>query len=213
MGWMAEIRARQQGTSHQTRFTLCVLGGSTVYNQDPATFAGTIKAAVDDWGADGVTIDYEPPAGDDFIVGVVTAIREALGDSALMIAPVYSAWNGVPYLARFAAPMTYLETMDYSPYPGLRATESGYEGYAKAIGGSGPPAYGKLLIGVSCENPANGNFTPLADVTSMCRYEPRGGTKGGIMLYTTSYDITARPKGGTGEPDGAFSATIHEDLP
>ncbi|MEY2878616.1 MAG: hypothetical protein RLZZ15_996 [Verrucomicrobiota bacterium] len=220
-GWISGIRSRQAGTNYHTRFTLCVLGGSIVYNQDPTAFAQTIKAAVDDWGVDGVTIDYEPPSDDTFIVAVVTAIRAALGDSALMIAPVYAAWLAQPLrpLQAFAQVMDYVETMDYGPYPGLKETKSLYESYAAAIGGPGAPAFGKVIIGVSCENPTNDRFTPLADVVSLCAYEPAGGTKAGMMLFTTSYDIKSRPnrtgnpQGGTGLPDGTFARTIHAKLP
>jgi Glycosyl hydrolases family 18 len=62
-GWMQVIRQRQQNQQKKTRFTLGILGDSFP-SQDPTTFAQTIKAAVDDWGVDGVTVDYEPPDGD-----------------------------------------------------------------------------------------------------------------------------------------------------
>ena len=61
--------------------------------------------------------------------------------------------------------------------------------------------------------PDSGNFTPLDDVVKLCQWEPESGHKKGAMLYTFSYDIEKRAKGGTGYPDGTFTETIHQNLP
>lgn len=208
-GWIQDIRTRQQNQPKKTKFTLGILGGSFP-SQDPTTFAQTVKNAFDDWGVDGITVDYEPPNGDPRIVNVVTAIRDAIGSEAIMTAPIYSAWYGYSdVLKKYAAVFDYIETMDYTPYPGESATIQNYEWYAQTIGTTENPAYEKIAIGVSCMEPPN-NFTPLNDVIDLCKYEPPTGNKLGIMLYTLSYDVTSH---GSGYPDGTFTKTIHENLP
>jgi hypothetical protein len=210
-GWMQAIRTRQQNQPKKTKFTLGILGDSFP-SQDPTTFAQTVKAAVDDWGVDGVTVDYEPPSSDANIVNVVSAIRQEIGSSAIMTAPVYSAWDGMDQLLKdYAVVFDYIETMDYSRYIGLQNTIDAYDGYAKVIGTADNPAYNKIAIGVSCMQPSTGYYTPLDDVISLCKYEPSTKNKKlGIMLYTLSYDVTSH---GSGYPDGTFTKTIHANLP
>ncbi len=210
--WMSDIRTRQQKQQKKTRFTLCLIG-DTFPSLDPKAFAKTVKNAVDDWGVDGVTIDYEPPNGDSGIVSVVKAIRGVVGDDSVMTAPIYGAW--VPYysdvLKAYAVAFDYLETMDYTPYPGEKSTINSYEQYAQIIGSGESPDYAKIAIGVSCMEPSKGNATPLTpDVVDLCKYEPSSGHKAGIMLFTLSYDVTSH---GSGHKDGAYTRTIHENLP
>jgi len=212
-GWMEEIRNRQQNQPKKTKFTLGILS-SSFPSQNPATFAQTVKSAVDDWGVDGVTVDFEPPDGDANILNVVQAIREAIGLDAIMTAPVYDAWMPWPDLLKsYSAYFNYIETMDYTPYPGEASTLNNYEWYAKAIGSNAAPAYDRIAIGVSCMEPSEDKYTPLADVIDLCKYEPKtpkGEKKAGIMLYTLSYDVTSH---GSGYPDGTFTNTINENLP
>lgn len=212
-GWMQDIRTRQQGQSQKTKFTLGILGDSFP-SQDPETFARTVKAAFDDWGVDGITIDYEPPSSDTNIVNVVQAIRDAIGSEAIMTAPIYGAWDGMDQLLHdYAAVFNYIETMDYTPYSPFgnpQATIDAYTYYAQTIGTRANPAYEKVAIGVSCMDPSNDDFTPLNDVIYFCKYEPPTGNKLGIMLYTLSYDVTSH---GSGYPDGTFTTTIHDNLP
>jgi hypothetical protein len=209
-GWMQDIRTRQRNQPKKTKFTLGILGDSFP-SQNPATFAQTVKAAMDDWGVDGVTVDYEPPSSDANIVNVVAAIRKAIGGGAIMTAPIYSEWDGMDELLKnYAAQFDYIETMDYTPYGSLQGTIDAYVGYARAIGTADKPAYNKIAIGVSCMDPSQNDYTPLNDVISLCKYEPPSGNKLGIMLYTLSYDVTSH---GSRYPDGTFTKTIHESLP
>jgi len=209
-GWMQDIRTRQQNQQKKTKFTLGILSDSFP-SQNPTAFAQTVKNAVDDWGVDGVTVDYEPPDGDANIVPVVQAIRAAIGSQAIMTAPIYDQWMSFPNLLKsYGVLFDYLETMDYTPYPGKKSTLSSYEWYAQTIGSAANPAYGKIAIGVSCMEPSKKNYTPLPDVIDLCKYEPASGTKAGIMLYTLSYDVTSH---GSGYPDGTFTKTIHDNLP
>jgi hypothetical protein len=209
-GWMEDIRTRQKNQPKKTKFTLGILSGDFP-SQDPTTFAQTVKDAVEDWGADGVTVDYEPPDGDERILDVVKAIRDAIGTDAIMTAPIYDSWTPWPDLLKsYSAFFNFIETMDYSPYPGKKTTIDDYESYAQTIGTTDAPAYDKIAIGVSCMEPSRDYYTPLADVIDLCQYEPASGKKAGIMLYTLSYDVTSH---GSGYPDGTFTKTIADNLP
>ena len=211
MGWMQQIRQRQQNDPKKTKFTLGLLGGDNFASQDPVSFAQTVKAAYQNWGVDGITVDYKPPDNAGQMVPIVREIRKALGNDAIMTAPIYKSWYGQEAtLKNYAAMFNYIETMDYTPYIGLKGTTNAVTHYAKAIGTDQDPAYNKIAIGVSCMQPSENNFTPLADVISLCKWQPPSGNKLGIMLYTTSYDVTSH---GSGYPDGTFTKTIHDNLP
>jgi hypothetical protein len=215
MGWMQEIRQRQQNNPKKTKFTLGLIGGDNFSNQDPASFATMVKQAYDEWGVDGITVDYEPPNDPTNIIPVVQAIRGAIGPDAIMTAPIYAAWQGSePQLKQYATYFNYIETMDYSPYStwdNPQQTIDNVTYYAETIGTTAAPAYDKIAIGVSCMEPSTNFFTPLKDVEYFCKWEPpNGGRKLGIMLYTLSYDVTSH---GSGYPDGTFTETIHDNLP
>jgi hypothetical protein len=217
-GWIKTVRA------NGTKVVLSVL--STAFEEvDPQQFAQNVQSAVAEWGVDGIDIDYEPPTWESdkqqHVLAVVKALRQTLGTDALLMAPIYSAWSDASFLHDYAAELDLLTTMDYTPYPGLADTEQLFEQYAKAIGSSE-----KLAVGVSCmsgpKSPDPNNFTPLADVITLCQWEPASGTKAGAMLYTSSYDIKVRmvtPKdgkpydSGTGQPDGTWTNTILKYLP
>jgi Glycosyl hydrolases family 18 len=209
-GWMRDIRTRQKNQPKKTKFTLGILSGDFPF-QNPASFSQTVKDAMDDWGVDGITVDYEPPDGDDRILDVVEAIRGAIGSGAIMTAPVYDRWKLWPDLLKsYAAYFDFIETMDYSPYVDEKWTLELYEWYAQSIGTATAPAYNKIAIGVSCMEPSTDFYTPLADVIDLCKYEPPSGKKAGIMLYTLSYDVTSH---GSNYPDGTFTKTVHDNLP
>lgn len=207
-GWIKTVR--QNGT--KVLFSINDQKIGQVPDVD-AFVANVVQNAVE-WGVDGVDIDFEPPSPNDTVVQVAAALRpalaSALGTDPLITAPIYSPWTGYPdFLKQFAAELDFVTTMDYTPYPGFETTISLFSQYAAAIGSPE-----KVAIGVSCMGPAtSSNFTPLADVQKLCAWEPDGGTKKGIMLYTYSYDVETRPGSGTGYPDGTFTRTIHQHLP
>ena len=211
-GWIKQVRA------NGTKVILSILSSRLGTIADPSAFADSVASAVDAWGVDGVDLDYEPPTYSSTLITVTNQLRQTLGTDAVITAPIYSAWLELlgqqpDFLREFAGPLTYLTTMDYTPYRGFEETTALFVEYAKAIGTTSQPAYGKLAIGMSCMGPpASNNFTPLDDVVKLCRWEPDGGQKNGAMLYTFSYDIKSRPKSGTGHPDGTWSRTIHENL-
>lgn len=205
--WIKEVRAN--GT--KVLFSINDVKLGTIPDI-PAFVAGVVEDVVT-WGVDGIDFDWEPPTlrDDGTLVPVVAALRQALDErlgSCVLTAPVWSPWQFHPQLLKdLAAELDYVTTMDYTPYQGLEETQSLVNTYVAAIG---TPS--KIVVGVSCMEPPN-NFTPLADVVTLCGWEPDSGAKGGMMLYTYSYDITTRKGGGTGEPDFAFTQAIIANLP
>jgi hypothetical protein len=204
-GWIKEVRANgskvlfsinDQKLGHVPRINL---------------FAEMVAQNALEWGVDGVDLDYEGwDTPDEIVIAVTQALKRAwrdkLGSDPFLSAPIYSPWAGHPdFLKSFAAELDLVTTMDYTPYPGFDGTIELFGQYADAIGSPE-----KLAIGVSCMEPGTGNFTPLEDVEKFCKWEPEGGRKGGVMLYTFSYDVEAR---GTGYPDGTWTKTIEANLP
>jgi hypothetical protein len=180
-----------------------------------AAFVQNVADNVRDWGVDGLDFDYEPPSDSKTLVPLIQALRAALPQGSVFTAPVYAPWISHPTLLKnLASAVDYVSTMDYTPYPGYRATLSYANQYAEIMGG-----WSKLVIGMSCMGPPppqGNNFTPLEDVKKLASYEPSATErKGGAMLYTFSYDVTTRNQGttGTGYPDGTWTETIHELLP
>jgi hypothetical protein len=208
-GWIKTVQAN--GTKVLLSINDRKLGSIPADQQD--AFVRNVAESVAEWGVDGLDFDYEPPEDSDTLVPLIQSLRDALPEGSVFTAPVYGAWMScLPLLGKLAGVVDYFTTMDYTPYPGFDATISACEQYAQAIGG-----WSKLLIGVSCMGPSDGgNFTPLDDVKRLSAYVPEGGeAKGGAMLYTFSYDVTSRNNGttGTGQPDGTWTAAVHESLP
>lgn len=179
-------------------------------------FVKNVAENVAAWGVDGIDFDFEPPTPSHTLVPLITALRKALPAGSVFSAPIYSAWLNSDsmreMLAELAGAVDWVTTMDYTGYPGYAETISLCEQYAGIIG-----SWSKLVIGMSCMGPSSGaNFTPLGDVKALSAYEPpAGGSKGGAMLYTFSYDVTSRNQGttGTGYPDGTWTEAIRANLP
>jgi Glycosyl hydrolases family 18 len=210
-GWIKTVQ------KNGTKVTLSINSTALGTISNPQAFVQTVKQSMAEWSVDGVDLDYEPSTYtyNQTLINVVSELRQALGPDALITAPIYSRWLTDPsFLRDFAAELDFLTTMDYSGYPGFGGTTTLFNQYAQAIGTPSQPAYSKVAIGMSCMGPpTSGNFTPLHDVKELCGWEPEGGTKKGAMLYTFSYDIQTRPGSGTGQPDGTWTRTIHEQLP
>src|SRR5215212_1626783 len=215
-GWIKDVRA------NGTKVQLSILDEKLGQVPDVDAFAKSVAASAVDWGVDGVDLDYEPPFIEynqtliDVAAALRSALRGALGTEPLLTAPIWSRWAGEPqFLHDFGAQLDFVTTMDYTPWLGFDSTTVSFATYAEAIG---TPE--KVAIGVSCMGPPpprpnedNYDFTPLAEVEQVCKWEPDGGRKKGVMLYTFPYDVETRSGSGTGYPDGTFTKTIVENLP
>lgn len=212
MEWMNELRTNNP----DVKIILSIISGDYGSIEDQEGFAELLATTLNDWGVDGVDIDFEPPVyvadGDsDRVTELMKIIRaelsksENMGDKLLMTAPIYAAWlyTNAPtdynYLGYYAANFDYLTTMDYTGYPGFGQTTHLFNQYAALIGSSEKPANEKLAIGVSCMGPSDtANFTPLGNesfnegVIQLTKWEPETGHKQGIMVFTLSYDVPLR---------------------
>jgi hypothetical protein len=209
--WVKEVRA------NGSKVLLSINDEKLGSVPDVGAFVDEVVDAAVAWGVDGVDFDYEEwDEPSDTMIDVVTATRpalaKALGRAPYLSAPVYYRWEFYPeFLGRLAAELDLVMTMDYTGYVGYNPTIELFQVYAAAIG---TPE--KLAIGVSCMGPAppqSQNFTPLLDVEKLCHWEPQDGKKGGVMLYTFSYDVETRVGSGTGYPDGTFTRAIEANLP
>jgi hypothetical protein len=215
-GWIKDVRAN--GTKVLFSINDTKLG--TVPDVD--AFVGGVAQQAVEWGVDGVDLDYEPSylEPSQTLLDVTKALRpaltDALGRDPLLTAPIWGLWDSqLEFLGQFAAELDFVTTMDYTPWPGVDETISNFDVYAGAIGSSE-----KIAIGLSCMGPPGSppsedgaNFTPIDEVETICKWEPDGGTKKGVMLYTYSYDVESRKGSGTGLPDGTFTKTIIANLP
>lgn len=201
-----------QGNGGKVLLSINDQGLGSIPSHQQAAFVANVADNVTAWGVDGLDFDYEPPTASATLVPLIRALRAALPAGSIFTAPIYSPWlSQVGLLKALAGAVDYISTMDYTPYPGYANTINLCAQYAKIIGG-----WSKLVIGISCMGPASSNnFTPLADVAKLATYAPSGGSKGGAMLYTFSYDVKSRNNGstGTGYPDGTWTKTIQNNLP
>ena len=181
---------------------------------DVGAFVENVVQNVVAWGVDGVDIDFEPPYVSKTLLEVTAALRPALrralnGTEPLLTAPIYGPWLGIPdFLREFAQLLDFVTTMDYALVE--ESTKLCWQ-YMKVIG---RPE--KVAIGTICMTeppPSPGDFNSLEEVVAMCRWEPTRGRKLGAMLYTFSYDVTARRGGGTRQPNGAYTKAIIANLP
>jgi chitinase len=205
--WIKEVRSN--GTK-----VVFSLGINSVDGVDPIAFVNNVLQNANEWGVDGVDFDYEP-ADLDYsknqatVLQIAQQLRYVLGNNALLTAPIWSPWLDFPdFLKRFAAPLDYLTTMDYSPYLGFDTTINYYNQYAQVIGSVDNPQYDKVAIGTICIAKDSGMNTPIDDVIKLCQWEPPNNTKKGVMLYTFSYDQEGRI-----EPPGTYTSTINQYLP
>jgi chitinase len=205
--WIKEVRA------NNTKVVFS-LGLNNVDDLDPNAFVDNILQNVNQWGVDGVDVDYEPADGDysknqSKLIQFVQQLRYVLGQNALLTSPIWSPWLSYPdFLTRFAAPLDYLTTMDYSPYPGFDLTINYYNQYAQAIGTADQPLYDKIAIGTICMDKNSSFYTPIDDVVKFCQWEPPDNKKQGVMLYTFSYDQEGRIY-----IPGTYTGTINTHLP
>lgn len=207
-GWIKTVQAN--GTKVLFSINDSKLG--SIPSESLQAFIENVASNVTAWGVDGIDFDYEPPAASSTLVPLVTSLREALNPGSIFTAPIYEAWlsdDSTKTLLRDLAPVVdYISTMDYTPYPGKQETIFLCTQYAEIIGG-----WEKLVIGMSCMQPTDDDFTILDDVKVLAAYVPPSGvSKGGAMLYTFSYDVKSRQGGGTGSPDGTWTETIYKYL-
>lgn len=153
----------------------------------PIFVSNAVPVIIDEWGADGVDIDGESgdATPDDFIK-LVREFRKALGPKG---APgsiltfdtfAFSSWDQ-EILSAVKDDLDWINLMAY-----FRSYDSMLElfrAYAGLVGAD------MITIGVKPGEGWRDQHTPLDEVERLAAWQPEGGTKKGMMLYTLSRDI------------------------
>ncbi|HET9638138.1 MAG TPA: glycosyl hydrolase family 18 protein [Allosphingosinicella sp.] len=132
-------------------------------------------------GLDGIDIDDEYPSGGSAIVPVVQAMRAAFPEDKILSKALFSdSW----YISQIAASLSYGAIMTYGDSAeGLEGEFNSYvtEGFAPE----------KVMIGVNAGPVAQGgtSFTSVATAETLAVWQPEGGQKMGMMVWSFSQDI------------------------
>jgi len=170
------------------KLVLCIQGnGKQGFGDIPAEkaedFANYVKQDVlDKYGLDGVDVDDEyPTGGNTKLEPVVAAMRQALGQDAILSKALYLDYDMSRKLISY---FDYGGIMDYGDSAAF--LQEVYYKYL-VIGWTN----NKLLMGVNAGPVAqkDGNFTSVATVKAITAWQPKGGTKRGMMLWSFSQDV------------------------
>lgn len=140
------------------------------------------------WGLDGIDIDNEYPSTFDNLVATVTAMRAGFApDKAISKA----LWDEQGLLPQLAPLLDFGGIMNYGDDAGW--LEQVFETYvAEGM------AADKMTIGVNAGPVAqSSNFTSIGTAQTLAGWQPAGGQKLGMMLWSFSQDIqqfTADPQ-------------------
>ncbi len=170
---------------------------------DPAQFGSWCANLARTWGLDGFDIDNEDLdtfPGPQF-VDTVIGMRKAMPDAMLTL-DTYLFDRDADVIKQLAPYLSGINTMAY--FLDFDAMTQLVEQYATVI------APGKISIGVKSDKvgPIT-QGTSVEETAQLSRWSPKAGTKQGMMLWNVSSDIERV----TGEPDGTWTRTIHENLP
>jgi Glycosyl hydrolases family 18 len=171
------------------------------------TFAQSVAQevmAASGWGLNGVDVDLESgmPANVwvDTFVSLITALRTAIGPSAILTADAYTqSANETAVLEQTKDQLSWVNTMGYGWDAG--AMESAAEHYANIMGGMNKVAIG---VGVAYQG---GQSTPLSEVAVLAQYAQQNGA--GMMVFPLNNDNPAT----SGDPAvWGYCSTIEANL-
>ncbi len=170
---------------------------------DPAQFGSWLSYFADDWGFDGFDIDNEDlktfPSQQ--FIDTVKGMRKAMPDKILSL-DTYLFDRDKDVIKALADDLTYINTMAY--FLNFTQMTALVEQYASVI------EPGKIAIGVKSDKvgPIT-QGTSVEETAKLSAWNPSEGSKYGMMLWNLSSDTKAV----TGQPDGTWTRTIHENLP
>lgn len=170
---------------------------------DPAAFGAWCANLAHDWDLDGFDIDNEDLdtfPGQQFCDTVI-GMRGAM-PNAILTLDTYLFYRDKDVIKTLAPYLTSINTMAY--FLDYASMTSLVEQYATVI----PP--NQISIGVKSDKvgPIT-QGTSVSETAQLSRWSPSAGTKRGVMLWNVSADIMSI----TGEPDGTWTRTIHENMP
>jgi Glycosyl hydrolases family 18 len=170
---------------------------------DPDAFGAWCADLAERWDLDGFDIDNEDLdsfPGDAFCK-TVQGMRKAM-PQALLTMDTYLFDRDSAVIKTLAPCLDGINTMSYFSH--LDQMKTLVEQYSTVIPTS------KISIGVKSDKVGSiTQGTSLADTAALSAWSPPAGTKRGMMLWNLSQDLQRV----TGEPDGAWTRTIHANLP
>lgn len=169
---------------------------------DPAAFGAWCANLAHSWDLDGFDIDNEDidsNPGQQFCDTVI-GMRKAMPDKILTL-DTYIFDRDKDVIKQLAPYLDSINTMAY--FYDLASMKALVNQYATVI----DP--GKISIGVKSDKVGAGQGTSVEDTRQLSQWEPDDGSKKGMMLWNVSSDIESV----TGQPDGTWTRTIHENLP
>jgi len=144
---------------------------------------------------DGVDIDDEYPTNGSAIVPTVEALREALPPGKLLSKAL---WADLTYISQIASLLDYGGIMDYGD--SAVSLEDQFNAYVKA--GFAPT---QLMIGVNAGPGGPGAaWTSIPTAAALAAWQPSGGAKMGMMLWSFSQDIQQFTGNPQNQPDLMF---------
>jgi Glycosyl hydrolases family 18 len=202
---IAQIRQQNQNA----KILLSIIGtpnpsvGWNTGITNPAQFGAWLANLADRWGLDGFDIDNEDLdtfPGQQFI-DTVKGMRQAMPDKIITL-DTYIFERDQAVIKALADNLTAINTVAY--FRSFDEMTALVEQYATVI------SPGKISIGVKSDlvGPIT-QGTSVADTAKLSAWEPSGGPKYGMTLWNLSADIKAV----TGQPDGTWGRTIHENMP
>jgi hypothetical protein len=184
---------------------------------DIATYAQSVNSvALRQWGLRGIDVDAESQmSSTDYVttmVSLVTSLREAIGNAALLTYTCYTYGQkivtGAPdsnfdeeIIPQIAGSIDWINTMGY--FWTTSQQEQVFDAYA-ALPDMSPE---KICIGVGCGY-QGGASTPLDECTSLASWQPSSGSKCGMMLFNTNNDNQIV----TGESNWTWTNSIAKHL-
>jgi hypothetical protein len=165
---------------------------------DPATFAASVKSLANAWQLDGVDLDNESPdvfPGAVFIA-TIKAIRALMGPAFIISYPAFLTFRD-GFLTKVKDELSYVATMAY--WNGYEGQVALFNSYAEMVGAE------KVAMGVKPGTDGGNQSTPFEDVPAIARYQPEGGQKAGMMLYSLSIDTPPYTK----KPTFTWTEAIH----
>jgi hypothetical protein len=170
---------------------------------DPAQFGAWCANLAQKWGLDGFDVDNEDL--DSFpeqpFVDAVMGMRAAM-PNAILTMDTYLFDRDQAVIKQLAPHLTGINTMAY--FLDTQSMKDLVEQYATVI------EPGKISIGVKSDKvgPIT-QGTSVEETAALCQWNPSTGAKKGMMLWNVSQDIESI----TGQPDGTWTRTIHENMP